>query len=1231
MNLGIMQRDTKMVYPMPFESHTPEPPSPLETYRFDTQASSPTGETEEFDLLSHEIMSVHGPALPDDNEDQIYDDWAGEVSRNRPEYAGFDEQNELEVNEMEGFTFDEQPQYHYDSDEQTEHDNAQDNILLQDEHEDLTEEQRRLAPGDEIEVQDPEAWWPWINREECLLDVMSAFPRSVFSEKELRATQWYTSKHGVTGLPSVRQVKNHRPHILNVAGVTTSIRTGKLGNLYAWNSFPEMFRHAFANPLVRRNLWTYSEDTGARIEEARQAERWRTEVDGNLAGPMARGDDGRDYFVEEPCMANIDQWGTPGPVMPMRWFIRDGAYWTQAHHLRISDDRTSFLIDARPEGCVELPLTAFFLTVVDLAIPECQALYGIPNPNAIAGILRNNNSDDSETRSDTDRPSEPTIEPWNLPAVNPWRTIANGRRVLSLPLWLYCDDTSGNTSKKWNKHNSILFTLAGLPRKYTQMIYNINFIATSNLAPPLEMMEAIADVLEEARQDGIEVWDCRYGDMVLLIPWVLAFQGDNPMASEFASHVGMTGKCFCRVCHVRGADEKNRAPGVAGDIERLKDFITEAKLRSKGETVADLDAQLKRVLDGAPSAVDGMATDTGSKDKYFGHFVSQFQAAANKYKDQHKNIAPAGGMSKAEEVRNVLRKVRDTMPANIYNPVLRIADFDPNQDSPVEILHVVLLGIVKYWWRDAVSRQTSEGKEELKARLSSVDIAGLNISQLRGHTLVQYAGSLVGRDFRVILQVAPAVLHGLIPQSHYEGWLALCRLAPLVFQPVIEDLDIYKTKLEAAITDFLAATALWTTQWFNKPKFHLLVHLFWHIRRFGPAMIYATESFESYNLVIRLRSVHSPKHAPSIDIAHSFSHLHAVQHLVSGGWVLNDENGLPLPRPRQAGQQVLQLIQDDEFVQMMSMEGLREDTRVGHYVPLQSDALVDWKNTAAGNSGVPCLLASDTVALCCRSIVLVNGDRAAVGKFVIYQAGGEPSAISVGRVDEILVDPTKRSIVGVLVAPYEVGTTPILPYRFPACRVAQDSVPKLLAFKDVLAAVNTIHNCAANNCHVAQTRIVVQERQRTERTENQVEHSKNPDDLLLNLAQLRSAAYLEVFRLDTTYPGLLRDELIEEAVRHRHALERQAQLAKENKEKEKLEKAARKAAKKDKGKRRAEESSGTGTGPSKRSRGYLATTEHPPSPTVRTGSIFVADPPPNPSVASTSHQIADMMDTSPIE
>ena len=91
------------------------------------------------------------------------------------------------------------------------------------------------------------------------------------------------------------------------------------------------------------------------------------------------------------------------------------------------------------------------------------------------------------------------IQPWKYmdPNVgNEWRHVAKGSRVYAFPLWLYCDDTSGNVSKRWNKHNSFLFTPAGLPRAHAHQEYNIHFLCTSNVAEPLEMLEGIVEQLE---------------------------------------------------------------------------------------------------------------------------------------------------------------------------------------------------------------------------------------------------------------------------------------------------------------------------------------------------------------------------------------------------------------------------------------------------------------------------------------------------------------------------------------------------------------------------------------------------------------------------------------------------------------------------------------------------------------------------------------------------------------
>lgn len=41
-----------------------------------------------------------------------------------------------------------------------------------------------------------------------------------------------------------------------------------------------------------------------------------------------------------------------------------------------------------------------------------------------------------------------------------------------------------------------MFTLAGLPLEQSQKEYNIHFLCTSNLAPPLEMMEGVVDQIK---------------------------------------------------------------------------------------------------------------------------------------------------------------------------------------------------------------------------------------------------------------------------------------------------------------------------------------------------------------------------------------------------------------------------------------------------------------------------------------------------------------------------------------------------------------------------------------------------------------------------------------------------------------------------------------------------------------------------------------------------------------
>ena len=118
---------------------------------------------------------------------------------------------------------------------------------------------------------------------------------------------------------------------------------------------------------------------------------------------------------------------------------------------------------------------------------------------------------------------------------------------------------------------------------------------------------------------------------------------------------------------------------------------------------------------------------------------------------------------------------------------------NPHSDTPVEILHVILLGIVKYFWRDAVSRLNPSQQEVLIIRLNSLDLSGLDpaIGSLSGETLVKYAGSLVGRDFRIIAQIAVFVLYDLLPSKIIRAWAALAAMMPLVWMAKIQNKTAY--------------------------------------------------------------------------------------------------------------------------------------------------------------------------------------------------------------------------------------------------------------------------------------------------------------------------------------------------------------------------------------------------------------------------------------------------------
>ncbi|KAH9941368.1 hypothetical protein B0H21DRAFT_710651 [Amylocystis lapponica] len=164
------------------------------------------------------------------------------------------------------------------------------------------DENTRHAPEYIKQLFGEQDWWPWLDKESCLMDIMGVFPRALFSESELEATKWFAERNGASGLPDIKAVKRQRDRVLQAASL---------------------------KPMTHE-------------------------------GPMARSTDGKNYYVEEIALANLDEMGR------------------------------HFLVDEREKSTLNIPLSAFLLSVQELESPAIQSYYNLPSPSAVEVMIPEN-------------------------------------------------------------------------------------------------------------------------------------------------------------------------------------------------------------------------------------------------------------------------------------------------------------------------------------------------------------------------------------------------------------------------------------------------------------------------------------------------------------------------------------------------------------------------------------------------------------------------------------------------------------------------------------------------------------------------------------------------------------------------------------------------------------------------------------------------------------------------
>ncbi|KAE9400250.1 hypothetical protein BT96DRAFT_993265 [Gymnopus androsaceus JB14] len=930
-------------------------------------------------------------------------------------------------------------------------------------------------PRMDLSQKSPE-WFPWPNRTSCTLDILMHLPHSVFSVRQLDLFLWLLKVNGTQDATSVKTMKDLDTKLQSLYGIQTYEYKGAFRHTYYVNSIADIISQEMSNPCVRPHLSFYPEDAPSNLTDARQFSRWLKEIPDDELGPMAHiGTE--DYFIFEPAM------------------LRSGleeAVW--------DDHRTSWHV-IQGGGRFEVDQDQFLKSFPVLMSDLANGLY--PHLTDVSNI------EDFIDKST----NPPIFGQWKLtnPVLgNPWRQKANGAKCLSFPIWLYCNDTSGNTSKHWNEHNSFLFTPAGLPRSESSKEYNVHFLSTLNSAPPLEMLDGKDAAADHACKSAA--------------PAQHVSHNSDGVSDE--SETGSVGSASTNAS--KGGQKKKRMQykeSLASMVNQVKQFVkvTWKTSKQRGKHYSLKTQFLEAETLGGLTRIKAKHTETGLKDTYQSFFM-------NRLLDSYK----------------------------------RHRGLDPHSDTPVKILHVVLLGFIKYLWRDVIENQIKknpEKKKELATRLSSVDVEGLGLgSKLAGDTLMNYYGSLTGLDFHKIGQVSPFVLKSFVSDECYQTWVSLLKLVPLIWQPEIENLETHIETLKDKIQQFLLHAGKWSIQWFNKPKFHILVHLPEHIRRFGPAMLFATEVFESYNAIICAKSIHSNRLAPSRDIAWAFAKQNRIHHLLSGGIFLDREQ-IKVDSEASKKFKDPNLPQTEHITQhwvcigqsAMDVVSWSSDT-VGQYLGISDKAneiiptgacTLDpksseqrWANTQTGRITPNTSNFTETEKMVgsfhrAQDMILSNGDKC---RMLTYAACSHPAlqnfsrnGIAIAQVVETLR--LKRSggftssiADSVLVEAVMVRTTSSS-HGMP--RLMPSSQYFALKPGDLCCTVNVQHDCDQNSCVIENVLPVYQEQKKTSQLKGAVVHKGNLQDKVLNTAQMRDAKYVQKFCIKAVPLSL--DHVLEES------------------------------------------------------------------------------------------------------
>ncbi|KAL0074921.1 hypothetical protein J3Q64DRAFT_1776641 [Phycomyces blakesleeanus] len=247
-------------------------------------------------------------------------------------------------------------------------------------------------------------------------------------------------------------------------------------------------------------------------------------------------------------------------------------------------------------------------------------------------------------------------------------------------------------------------------------------------------------------------------------------------------------------------------------------------------------------------------------------------------------------------------KIGMNMPANeisfrdcLTGHLLELQSFDPEKDTTVKILHMILLDVAKYMVIDLVKVVLKNDTATI-ARLSEfltdyTQSTGLSRKFTQN---LRHSSSFLSRDFKVLLQILPVILITEFSGNHELDLVIPCfvelgRLCSLVFvHQVTSDFDSYIIRVDNAVKHLIRALFDYDKGTNNelhkayctKPKVYYLTHLKEDIIRFGSALNYETEKGKQFNNHICKHLFHTNCQNTSRDVCLKFAKQVALQHVI---------------------------------------------------------------------------------------------------------------------------------------------------------------------------------------------------------------------------------------------------------------------------------------------------------------------------------------------------------------